>query len=250
MDSASSINLAFDPNIPAHLFIGPHDVLLDHIERMLQKNFCKNGGCGVCTSCQQIRTHQHHAVEWFHPEKQYTREDLEPLFNKIGFALDNGEQSFFILQKADSLTTSSGNSLLKSLEEPKKGYYFMLLAERIEQIIPTIRSRCTLHYLQGAQTIMHQNLYACFTLESAYHALSFTKILDQSKINERESIELLDALLRYWIDQRKEAIINHNGSLLNRTTTMITLLTHASEHYPMPGSSKLFWKNIFLQSMP
>lgn len=49
---------------------------------------------------------------------------------------------FFVVDGADRLTDAAANALLKTLEEPPSKARFFLLAERIERVIPTIRSRC------------------------------------------------------------------------------------------------------------
>jgi DNA polymerase-3 subunit delta' len=53
-----------------------------------------------------------------------------------------GSRRVVILDPADDLETSAANALLKSLEEPPRGTYFMLIAHRIGRLLPTIRSRC------------------------------------------------------------------------------------------------------------
>lgn len=50
----------------------------------------------------------------------------------------------FVIDGADRLTNAAANALLKVLEEPPLKVRFFLLAERLEAVIPTIRSRCAL----------------------------------------------------------------------------------------------------------
>jgi DNA polymerase-3 subunit delta' len=53
-----------------------------------------------------------------------------------------GERRAVIIDPADDLETSASNALLKSLEEPPQGTFFLLVAHRIGRLLPTIRSRC------------------------------------------------------------------------------------------------------------
>lgn len=48
----------------------------------------------------------------------------------------------YILMHADRLNDSSANALLKTLEEPPGNVVCVLLAEREEGVLPTVRSRC------------------------------------------------------------------------------------------------------------
>lgn len=53
-----------------------------------------------------------------------------------------GERRVVIVDPADDLETSASNALLKSLEEPPQGTFFLLVSHRIGRLLPTIRSRC------------------------------------------------------------------------------------------------------------
>jgi DNA polymerase-3 subunit delta' len=53
-----------------------------------------------------------------------------------------GERRAIIIDPADDLEPSASNALLKSLEEPPRGTFFLLVTHRIGRLLPTIRSRC------------------------------------------------------------------------------------------------------------
>jgi DNA polymerase III subunit delta' len=53
-----------------------------------------------------------------------------------------GKNRVVIMDKADALTINAANALLKSLEEPKNGRYIILVSESLDNILPTIKSRC------------------------------------------------------------------------------------------------------------
>ena len=53
-----------------------------------------------------------------------------------------GERRVVIVDPVDDLETNASNALLKSLEEPPQGTFFLLIAHRIDRLLPTIRSRC------------------------------------------------------------------------------------------------------------
>lgn len=231
---------------PAQLWIGKHENALQEVEHFLQTMLCKNSGCNTCITCMQIREKQHHALMWLHPEKNYTIDQLEDLFTTLTFQLQPDELFFFIIQKADFLTPACANKLLKSIEEPPRGYHFILLAERTEQILPTIRSRCV-EYVLHSSIPLHTShpMYECFT-QRLVPADEFSKIVDAAALNERESVELLDVILLYWLSQYKENnIAQHNN--LATITSIITVLEHAHLRSPMPGSSVIFWRNLYLQ---
>lgn len=228
---------------PAQLWIGKHDHLTALVQECIQKLLCKHGGCQTCTTCMRIRDKQHHSLLWLHPEKNYTIEQFDDLFSKISFCLDKDELFFFIIQKADFLTTACGNKLLKSMEEPPQGYHFILLAERTEQILPTIRSRCTLHTFNSElSTYAEHPLYEHLTTKIAT-PIEWAKMVDTAAIGERESIELLDTIFRYWLECYKK-----NNSLEKKESIekIIYAIELAAKKPPMPGSSVTFWRNFYL----
>lgn len=53
-----------------------------------------------------------------------------------------GDRRVVIVDPADDLEKSGANALLKSLEEPPAGTFFILVAHQPARLLPTIRSRC------------------------------------------------------------------------------------------------------------
>lgn len=53
-----------------------------------------------------------------------------------------GNRRVIIIDPADDMEKSAVNALLKSLEEPPTGTFFLLVAHRPGRLLPTIRSRC------------------------------------------------------------------------------------------------------------
>lgn len=53
-----------------------------------------------------------------------------------------GDRRAIIIDPADDMEPSASNALLKSLEEPPQGTFFMLVTHRPSRLLPTIRSRC------------------------------------------------------------------------------------------------------------
>jgi DNA polymerase III subunit delta' len=53
-----------------------------------------------------------------------------------------GSKRAVIVDPADDLESSAANALLKSLEEPPAGTYFLLVCHSPWRLLPTIRSRC------------------------------------------------------------------------------------------------------------
>lgn len=232
---------------PAYLFVGDTESTLAHTIMLLQKKLCVNGGCSVCLQCRKVREQQHESIVWLAPEKQYALDDLKVIFSTISFALDTHQHFYFILQQADHLTAACANALLKSLEEPPAGYHFILLAQRSEALLATIKSRCLITNVGHAYVAPTASLIPFFTTTQFQDPLAFAKELDSTNPNEWQSIELLDQLFVHWSSVYKKAVIDSDASKIKSAERMMGHLKKAMSQPPMPGSSKLFWKNLFLQ---
>ncbi len=53
-----------------------------------------------------------------------------------------GSRRAIIIDPADDMEKAAANALLKSLEEPPAGTFFLLVSHRPARLLPTIRSRC------------------------------------------------------------------------------------------------------------
>lgn len=231
----------------AQLFIGSRTILEKETIIFLQNYFCKNSGCATCTACVQIAEKRHHGTLWIEPEKRYSLEHLEIIFKKAKLSLDGNQACFFILTKADFLSPACANSLLKLVEEPPPSYHFLFLAERLAHVLPTIRSRCT----QKLFSTLHdtQDLPALVQHFTRFESdpLMFNKELPKCTMTEQECLVYVDELLRYWITAYKQALTQNNTTQQQKSLGMISLLKKMLKTPPAPGSSKLFWKNLFLQ---
>jgi hypothetical protein len=232
----------------AQLIIGPREHTNLVIKQHLMQLLCTHNGCAVCASCRAIADEQHHAVTWIHPKGTYTLEDLDAVFATLSFALEHDQHHFFVLCKADFLTHQCSNRLLKSLEEPPYNYHFILLAERSEHILSTVRSRCiTSTHITAITAPTHERFAHLFMGTTPINPALFHKELDQAKINEQETQELLDYLLRHWIKKTTEALDNEHVHQYAHAQQMVRIITNGLLHAPMPGSSTLFWKNLMLE---
>lgn len=53
-----------------------------------------------------------------------------------------GARRAIVIDAADDMEKGAVNALLKSLEEPPAGTYFLLIAHQLGRLLPTVRSRC------------------------------------------------------------------------------------------------------------
>jgi DNA polymerase-3 subunit delta' len=78
-------------------------------------------------------------------EKKYIAiEEVRNAIESLSIGSHRGGNRVILIYPLESLRHDSANTLLKSLEEPPPNTIFILLADRLDRVIPTIRSRCRL----------------------------------------------------------------------------------------------------------
>ncbi|WP_055701769.1 MULTISPECIES: DNA polymerase III subunit delta' [Streptomyces] len=100
-------------------------------------------GCGFCDGC-------HTSLVGTHADVEVVRTDLlsigvketRDLVRRAQLSPAGGRWQVIVLEDADRLTEGAGNVLLKAVEEPAPRTVWLLCAPSLEDVLPTIRSRC------------------------------------------------------------------------------------------------------------
>lgn len=71
-------------------------------------------------------------------------EQVRALADLVGTSTHRGGARVIVLAPAESLNQASANALLKMLEEPSGATRFVLVSDSLDDVLPTIRSRCVL----------------------------------------------------------------------------------------------------------
>lgn len=223
---------------PSYLITGQPEETESFTYSIIKSFFCPNN-CNACANCSKIKNKSHENIIWMHPDKKtYSKDQLDIIFEKCSFALEAGEKFFFVIPEADLLNAASANSLLKIVEEPPTGFHFFFLTNRAQDIIATIKSRCIVKSFASTGGIFNIELLQILT-QDKIDPIKFLQALDKSNISEKESIALVEELIKFWATKAKS---NNPKATLN-----IETLTKALAQPPMSGSSKVFWKNVVIQ---
>jgi DNA polymerase III subunit delta' len=104
---------------------------------------CERGGCGQCHACQTVLAGSHSDVSITRTETAVIKVDgIRELVLRSALAPAQQRWQIMIVEDADRLNESSGNALLKAIEEPSPRTLWLLCAPTVEDVLPTIRSRC------------------------------------------------------------------------------------------------------------
>jgi len=102
-------------------------------------------GCGVCHSCHTAMAGSHADVTVVRTERlSLGVDEVRDLVRRAALAPVGRRWQVMIVEDADRLTDQAANALLKAIEEPTDRTVWMLCAPTVEDLLPTIRSRCRL----------------------------------------------------------------------------------------------------------
>ncbi|MCQ4081143.1 DNA polymerase III subunit delta' [Streptomyces sp. RB6PN25] len=100
-------------------------------------------GCGFCDGCHTTLVGTHADVEVVATDQlSIGVKDTRDLVRRSSLSPAGGRWQVMVLEDADRLTEGAGNVLLKSVEEPAPRTVWLLCAPSLEDVLPTIRSRC------------------------------------------------------------------------------------------------------------
>ena len=106
---------------------------------------CERGGCGQCQACRTALAGSHADVSVTRTEKlSIGVDDVRNLVRRASLAPAGHRWQIMVVEDADRLTEPAANALLKSIEEPTDRTVWLLCAPTVEDVLPTIRSRCRL----------------------------------------------------------------------------------------------------------
>ena len=135
----------------ALLFTGPSGAGKKTAGLLLAKALlCKNSilPCNQCPSCKKIEGLAHPdlwvlSVSDTSKKGEITIDQIrENILDGLYYRPFEGNRRVILIPEAHKMNIAASNALLKALEEPPSGTYFILTAPSASNVISTIRSRC------------------------------------------------------------------------------------------------------------
>ena len=74
-------------------------------------------------------------------------DDIRNIIEEVNKKPYEGDKKVLILYNCEKLTQQAQNAFLKTIEEPPKGVYLILLSDSLDTILDTIQSRCQIYKL-------------------------------------------------------------------------------------------------------
>jgi DNA polymerase-3 subunit delta' len=106
-------------------------------------------GCGFCEGCHTVLSGSHADVKYVRTDGlSIGVGDMRDLVLRAASYPTGGRWSVILVDAAHRLTEAAANALLKGVEEPSPRTVWLLCAPSVQDVLPTIRSRCRLLVLR------------------------------------------------------------------------------------------------------
>lgn len=147
----AQLSAALSQNKLAHCFLlaGPEGAGKHTLARLLAAAMECEGRerpCCACPACRKVLSDIHPDVITVDtPERKTVPvERIRALQADAYIRPNEGARKVYLLPRAQALTESAQNALLKLIEEPPPYGVFLLITDNPEKLLPTVRSRCQL----------------------------------------------------------------------------------------------------------
>jgi len=122
--------------------LGKANFALQLAELLLCKARKGDKVCGQCQSCLLNSATTHPDLHVVESDKQIGVEQVREAIKKLASSAHMSGAKVLVIYHAHTMTESSANALLKTLEEPTANTFLLLTTDKPERILPTIKSRC------------------------------------------------------------------------------------------------------------
>lgn len=190
---------------PTLLLVGPAGIGKKLFSRSLaQALVCEvdRRGCGECPSCRRIERGESEAL--LHISPSGTQIKIEQSHEILRFLNLRawGRSRVIIIEEAHRLNLQAANALLKALEEPQEGTYFVLTAVSAYSVLSTIRSRSQIVRLAP---LSRSDLGQIPGVEDWMKASCMGRLDVLNQLREPEVITQRQATLRLWSQLAEKA---------------------------------------------
>ena len=130
----------------AYLFSGPKDIGKYRISNIFANILlCNNGYCKTCDICRHFQAGSHPDVFRMRDNGEIIRIDqVRDIIRKTNLTSQGGRR-IILIDNIERMLIAAQNSFLKTLEEPAGNTIFLMTSTKLNQVLPTIKSRVRMY---------------------------------------------------------------------------------------------------------
>jgi len=141
--------LAQDPATASHAYLlyGPPGTGKRAAARALAASLLSSGARSPDTVAERVARDAHPDLTWVSPSgasEMLVSDIEEPVVAAAARTPFESARRVFVIESVEAMNDQSANRMLKTLEEPHDFVHLLLLSDRLDDVLPTIASRCQL----------------------------------------------------------------------------------------------------------
>lgn len=112
------------------------------------------------------------------PQKdKITKEQIIDIQMELANKSQINDNRVYIITEANKMNDYAANSLLKFLEEPQENVYAFLITNNIDNVLPTIKSRCQIIYVDNVE----ENCLDLYSTDDVMCTLNLIDLIEKKK---------------------------------------------------------------------
>lgn len=196
----------YDENKLSHVYLietNDLDKTLEELIKVIKNINCEKKyklNCHECNLCNLTDNSSLPSLMILEPDgNNIKKEQILELKRRFSFKPIYTKNNIYIIKNADKLNGASANTMLKFIEEPNDNVLGFFITTNLNNVIPTIKSRCELLSIFFDTSMANKNsIYKDIALEYIYKTeleknlkIMYNKSVILNKLTERKDIELV-----------------------------------------------------------
>lgn len=173
-------------------------------------------------------------------------DEVHEITRRLSFKPYNGNRVIVCIFEAQNLTVEAQNAFLKTLEEPADYSLISLYSSNLENLLPTIISRCRLYRIdnnKNDEELMPDRASDLLDMDLIERFSFVEKLLKEDK-SRVECLNLIDSLERYF---HQSLITSTNYESMNKASLNLKQVKSTRYQLMRNANSRISLENLFLK---
>ena len=182
------------------------DACLNDLKEVAKQIFCTGeytDGCTKCNICNLVDQDFLPSLLIIEPDgTTIKKEQITDLKRKFSTVPIYTKDNIYIIKRAEAMNGASANTMLKFLEEPEDRIIGFFITSNLNNVLPTIRSRCEI--IKAMYDIHELNIDSLFDEQNKNLLDIATKYLEKIEVEKSNSIMYNKEVVISQITERED----------------------------------------------
>ena len=219
------------------------ELCLEDLKKIVKQIFCSGKyqeNCTECNICNLIDQNYLPSLAIIEPDgSTIKKEQILELKRNFSTVPIYTKDNIYIIKNAEAMTQSSANTMLKFLEEPEEHIMGFFITSNLNNVIPTIRSRCEV--IKAMYDVHELNIDSVFDDNNSEFLNIAMTYLEKLEVEKNDSIMYNRSILLGKISARED---------IKKLVQIILIIYEEflKNSLNLPSKYQKFAKNNFLSS--